>query len=107
MKIGEYVKEHGSDFLYILYNGHIAEYDAIKNSSVKESIDKVVFDLNSVHVLNISTTNPSQTITLINTQHMSKGFFTLTWNKTELEPSERLNRYRYWDKIKPDGTRTD
>ena len=105
MRIKEYVEKYGSDFLYILYNGHIAEYDSIKqNKSIKNNLDEVVFDIKKVYRFKISGIG-KQEIVLINTENISNGYFSLTWEKDFYSPSEKLNRYRYWDRINSDGSR--
>lgn len=107
IRVGEYVERYGSDFLYIMYNGHIAEYDSIQNKSVRENIRNEIFYLETdvfkrkIHFFG------NQEITLIMLNWGSKGYRRLTWNKEKYSPDENLNRYRYFDRVRPDGTKTE
>ena len=103
--IEEYVKNNGSDFLYILYNGHIGEYNNIKNKSVKEMIDNLIIDSNNIYKFEIGSKYKSkQYLTLLVVTYHSKRFYRMTYNKEHFKPTQYLNYSRYFDKRKPDGT---
>lgn len=104
-RIKEYVKNNGSDFLYILYNGHIGEYNNIKNKSVKDTINNLVVSSEDIYKFNIGSSHESkQYLTLLVVTYHSKKYFRMTRNKKYFKPTQYLNYSRYFDKRKTDGT---